>query len=149
MSNWGILRTLLVYEMFYSLSSLLVIMCSDTFWRLEAFEITISKAGQGSLEKWSWEILPKNQSVVALSEDIRSVDESLLSFWQLLACQPDLLLGVLHSFLHNFMWANFMLAFKVRVWMLELDWKKQLFKGTNYVQLSQIASVVVSCQKMC
>lgn len=47
------LKTLLVYEMFYSLSSLHMILCLDMFWRPEAFEITISKVGQGSLEKWS------------------------------------------------------------------------------------------------
>lgn len=39
-------------------------------------------------------------------------------------------------FLHNFMWASFMLTFRVRVCMLELDWKKQLLRGDNYVHLS-------------
>lgn len=33
--------------------------------------------------------------------------------------------------------------------MLELDWMKQLFRETDYVQLSQRVSVVVRCQKMC
>lgn len=39
-------------------------------------------------------------------------------------------------FLHNFMWASFMLTFKVRVCMLELDGKKQLLRGANYVHRS-------------
>lgn len=53
MTNSGSLKTLLVYEMFSLLSTLHVIPCSEIYWRPETFEITISNAGQGSLEKWS------------------------------------------------------------------------------------------------